>query len=88
MLSESLLNNQTNNQNKPRDATVSHHASDVSSKNNCAKEQSVDVQATTGAIAENFPAAALFYLISCAFSASQSIFGKVLYETQPTLSTY
>ena len=88
MLSESLLNNQTNNQNKPRDATVSHHTSDVISKNSSAKEHSTDVQTTTEKISENFPAAACFYLISMAFSSSQSIFGKVLYEEQPTLSTY
>ena len=37
---------------------------------------------------ENFPIAAAFYLISMAFSASQNIFGKVLYEEQPNLSTY
>ena len=38
------------------------------------------VSASVKVIQENFPSAAIFYLISMAFSASQSIFGKVLYR--------
>lgn len=39
-------------------------------------------------VKDNFASAALFYIISMAFSSSQSVFGKLLYEAQPNLSTY
>ena len=39
-------------------------------------------------LGDNFPLATLFYLASMAFSASQSVFGKVLYEQQPLLTPF
>lgn len=37
---------------------------------------------------DHFPTAALFFIISIAFSSSQAVFGKTLYIAQPGLSAY
>ena len=90
MLSESLLlNNNKNNENPVRDrvAKTVTPVNDVPSTSLKTKT-AASVSAVTATVRENFPAAALFYLISMAFSASQSIFGKVLYREQPLLTPF
>ena len=92
MLSESLLlNNNKNNDNPVRDrvAKTVTPVNDVPSTSLKTKTAaSASASAVTATVRENFPAAALFYLISMAFSASQSIFGKVLYREQPLLTPF
>ena len=90
MLSESLLlNNNKNNENPVRDRVTKTvtPVNDVPSTSLKAKT-AASASAVTATVRENFPAAALFYLISMAFSASQSIFGKVLYREQPLLTPF
>ena len=95
MLTASLLNNQTHKGNKFDKSKVFSSQqsilSDVATKDGSYKSQeAVDsvAPADTSIMTENYPTAAIFYVISMAFSASQSIFGKALYNTQPTLSPF
>lgn len=85
MLTDSLLNKNQKAAESKLSCTKS--ADDVSAYHHSAKRLN-GKPAKLATIQDSFPAAAFFYIVSMAFSASQSVFGKMLFTSQPEMSPY